>query len=35
VLRYEGPSPVLLEVGSEREGFDARIEYSDLAAVFR
>jgi hypothetical protein len=35
VLRYEGPSPVLLEVGTERESFDARIEYSDLAAVFR
>jgi hypothetical protein len=35
VLRYEGPSPVLLEAGTERESFDARIEYSEPAAVFR
>lgn len=35
VIRYEGPSPVLLEAGSEHESFDARIEYSDLAPVFR
>lgn len=35
VLRYEGPAPVLLEAGAERESFDARIEYSALAAVFR
>jgi hypothetical protein len=35
VLSYEGPSPVLLEAGSERESFDARIEYSELSAMFR
>jgi len=35
VLRYEGPSPVLLEAGGELDSFDARIEYSDWAAVFR
>ena len=34
-LRYEGPSPVLLESGSKLESFDARIEYSERAAVFR
>lgn len=34
-LRYEGPSPVLLESGSKQESFDARIEYSDRAAAFR
>jgi hypothetical protein len=35
VLRYEGPSPVLLELNGDRESFDARIEYSESAAVFR
>lgn len=35
VLRYEGPSPVLLEQGKELESFDARIEYTALSAVFR
>jgi hypothetical protein len=35
VLRYEGPSPVLLETGAERESFDTRIEYSERAPVFR
>ena len=35
VLRYEGPSPVLLEMNAERQSFDARIEYSETAPVFR
>lgn len=35
VLSYEGPSPVLLEQGSELESFDARIEYSERATRFR
>jgi hypothetical protein len=34
-LRYEGPSPVMLESGSQLESFDARIEYSERAPVFR
>jgi hypothetical protein len=34
-LRYEGPSPVMLESGSKLESFDARIEYSERAAAFR
>jgi hypothetical protein len=35
VLSYEGPSPVLLEQGKALESFDARIEYSERAALFR
>ena len=35
VLSYEGPSPVLLEQGKKLESFDARIEYTERAPLFR
>jgi hypothetical protein len=35
VLRYEGPSPLFLEQNEKLESFDARIEYSERAPVFR